>query len=495
MGRLFWKFFLSILLAQVAATVGIGGAYWLHDQARHRTEAAEIDTGMPAQFLLDAAAMTLKHSGVPALREMVQTMRRHTIYLIDQQGREVMGRTVPAELRANALAELKDGTPHAAVRSIVAPDGQRLLAFVPRFDVRAEGGMGVLGNGSQPGGMFGRPSRGDPFRDRMGPGMGPGPDGGPGAMRGPGGPGGPVIFGYRVGRLFPLIGATIASLLFAMLLAWYFSRPIRDLRSAFYAASTGDLAPRFAKERGRSDEFRDLGRDFDRMTGQLRNLIDGQRRLLHDVSHELRSPLARLQAAIGLAHQQPDKLAASLERIERESVRMDKLVGELLTLSRLEATQRVEQREPIDVREMVEQIADDARFESTSSGATIGVTAVDGLTVAGAPDLLWRAVENIVRNAIKHGGGSVDIDVACFGASVTIAVGDRGPGIHPDDLPSLFQPFFRCQPTDGARNSIDGHGLGLAIARRVIDAHDGTIRVVNRDGGGLAVTIILPLAG
>jgi two-component system OmpR family sensor kinase len=494
MGRLFWKFFLSILLAQVAATVGIGGAYWLHDQSRRRTEAAELDTGMPAQFLLDAAAMTLKHSGVPALREMVQTMRRHTIYLIDRNGREVLGRTVPAELRANALAELKDGTPHAAVRSIVAPDGQRLVAFVPRFDLRAEGGMGPPGDGGQPGGMFGRPSRGDPFRDRMGPGpgMGPGPDGGPGVMRGPGGP---VIFGYRVGRLFPLIGATIASLLFAMLLAWYFSRPIRDLRSAFYAASTGDLAPRFARERGRSDEFRDLGRDFDRMTGQLRNLIDGQRRLLHDVSHELRSPLARLQAAIGLAHQQPDKLAASLERIERESVRMDKLVGELLTLSRLEATQRVEQREPIDVGDMVGQIADDARFESTSSGAEIGVTSVDGLTVLGAPDLLWRAIENIVRNAIKHGGGAVDIDVACFGASVTIAVGDRGPGIHPDDLPSLFQPFFRCQPADGARNSVDGHGLGLAIARRVIDAHDGTIRVENRDGGGLAVTIILPLAG
>jgi signal transduction histidine kinase len=496
MGRLFWKFFLSILLAQVAATVGIGGAYWLHDQARHRTEAAEIDTGMPAQFLLDAAAMTLKHSGVPALREMVQTMRRHTIYLIDQQGREVLGRAVPAELRANAMAELKDGTPHAAVRSIVAPDGQRLLAFVPRFDIRAEGGMGLspLGNGGQPGGMFGRPLRGEPFRDRMGPGIGPGPDGDPGAIRGPGGPGGPVILGYRVGRLFPLIGATIASLLFAMLLAWYFSRPIRDLRSAFYAASKGDLAPRFAKERGRSDEFRDLGRDFDRMTEQLRNLIDGQRRLLHDVSHELRSPLARLQAAIGLAHQQPDKLAASLERIERESVRMDKLVGELLTLSRLEATQRVEQREPIDIGEMVEQIADDARFESTSSGAEIGVTAVDGITVKGAPDLLWRAVENIVRNAIKHGGGTVDIIVARAGDAVQIHVGDRGPGIHPDDLPSLFQPFFRCQPTDSAHNTVDGHGLGLAIARRVIDAHDGAIDVANRDGGGLVVTITLPLA-
>lgn len=471
MGRLFWKFFLSILLAQIAATVGIGGAFWLRDQARHRSEAAQLDTGMPAQFLLDAAGMTLKHGGVPALRDMVQTMRRHTVYLLDANGADLLGRTVPPGLRANALAQMKDDREHAAVRSLAAPDGQHYLAFVPRFDMRAE----------QRGGEDGPPGAGMP---------GPG---GPGdVMRGP--PGGPMVFGYRVGRVFPMIGATLASLLFAVLLAWYFSRPIRALRSAFYAASKGDLAPRFDKETGRSDEFRDLGRDFDRMTEQLRNLIDGQRRLLHDVSHELRSPLARLQAAIGLAHQQPDKLATSLERIERESVRMDKLVGELLTLSRLEATQRIAQREPIDIGEMVEQIADDARFESSNNGAVIDVLASDGMTVSGAPDLLWRAVENVVRNAIKHGGGVVDIHVACADGAVTIAVCDRGPGIHPADLPSLFQPFFRCQAPEGAQNSVDGHGLGLAIARRVVDAHDGNIRVANRDGGGLIVSITLPLA-
>jgi signal transduction histidine kinase len=428
--------------------------------------------------------MTLKHGGMPALREMVLTMRRHTIYLLDEKNQEMLGRTVPAELRANALAGLKEGSQRNAVRSIVGNDGQRYMAFVPRFDGRGET------NGAEPGQPgargFGGPPRGEAFGGAMG-GPGPGMDGGPDGMRGP------MVFGYRVGRIFPMIGATLASLLFAMLLAWYFSRPIRDLRNAFYAASKGDLAPRFAREQGRSDEFRDLGRDFDRMTEQLRNLIDGQRRLLHDVSHELRSPLARLQAAIGLAHQQPDKLATSLERIERESVRMDKLVGELLTLSRLEATQRVEQREPIDIGEMVEQIADDARFESANSGAEILVAAVDGLTVSGSPDLLWRAVENIVRNAIKHGGGMVAISVARMGQEVQIAVRDRGPGIHPGDLPSLFQPFFRCQAVDGAQNSVDGHGLGLAIARRVIDAHDGAIRVENRDGGGLSVTITLPL--
>jgi two-component system OmpR family sensor kinase len=476
-GRLFWKFFLSILLAQIAATVGIGGAFWLRDQARHRTEAAQLDTGMPAQFLLDAAGMTLKHGGVPALRDMVQTMRRHTVYLLDEKGAELLGRSVPAELRANAVAQLEERGERAAVRSLLAPDGQRYLAFVPRFDMRGDARNALP------------PGDGAPFGAGM-PGPGPGD-----AMRGP--PGGPMVFGYRVGRIFPMIGATLASLLFAVLLAWYFSRPIRALRNAFYAASTGDLAPRFDKET-RSDEFRDLGRDFDRMTEQLRNLIDGQRRLLHDVSHELRSPLARLQAAIGLAHQQPDKLAASLERIERESVRMDKLVGELLTLSRLEATQRIEGREPIDVGEMVEQIADDARFEAgnnaSNKGAVISVLASDGITVSGAPDLLWRAVENVVRNAIKHGGGSVGIDVVRQGGHVDIVVRDQGPGIHPDDLPSLFQPFFRCQAVDGAPGAVDGHGLGLAIARRVVDAHDGVIRVANRDGGGLAVTITLPVA-
>jgi two-component system OmpR family sensor kinase len=485
LGRLFWKFFLSILLAQVAATVGIGGAFWLRDQARHRTEAAELDTGMPAQFLLDAAGMTLKHGGVPAVREMIQSMRRHTVYLLDAHGAELLGRSVPAELRANAAAQLKEGAPHGAVRSLLAPDGQRYLAFVPRFDMRAESGMGPLV----------RPPGGDRFGGALNGPMG-GPMGGPpgpgDGMRGP--PGGPMVFGYRVGRIFPMIAATLASLLFAALLAWYFSRPIRALRSAFHAASTGDLAPRFDKKTAGSDEFRDLGRDFDRMTEQLRNLIDGQRRLLHDVSHELRSPLARLQAAIGLAHQQPDKLATSLERIERESVRMDKLVGELLTLSRLEATQRVEQREPIDIGEMVEQIADDARFESSNSGAAIAVAASDGIIVSGAPDLLWRAIENVVRNAIKHGGGRVEIAVVRTDTQVTIAVRDRGPGIHPDDLPSLFQPFFRCQAVDGSQGSVDGHGLGLAIARRVVDAHDGAIRVENRAGGGLAVTICLPRA-
>ena len=315
-------------------------------------------------------------------------------------------------------------------------------------------------------------------------------DGGPG----PGGPGGgwfglPPEFGRHVGHWLPIVAATLASLLFAALLAWYFSRPIRALQRAFDAAAAGDLAPKFAHAAPRliGDELAELGHDFDRMSAQLRALMDGQRRLLHDVSHELRSPLARLQAAIGLAHQQPDRLQASLERIERESVRMDRLVGELLTLSRLEAATTPPAAEPVDLVEMVDQIADDARFEA---GAVVDVDAPEPVTVCGAPDLLWSAVENIVRNAVKHGaGGPVNVCLHPDGDLVHIEVLDKGPGIAPEHLGDVFEPFFRSNP---AHNNVDGHGLGLAIAKRVVETHGGRISAANRAEGGLRVTITLP---
>jgi signal transduction histidine kinase len=316
-----------------------------------------------------------------------------------------------------------------------------------------------------------------------GPGAGPGGD----AHGGPGG-----WAGRRFWPWLPFVATTLASLVFAFLLAWYFSRPIRALRNAFEAAAAGDLAPKFAHSKAgvAGDELAELGPDFDRMVAQLRSLMEGQRRLLHDVSHELRSPLARLQAAIGLAHQQPDRLQASLERIEREGVRMDRLVGELLTLSRLEAATAPPQTETVDLVEMVDQIADDARFEA---GARIDVDAPVPLSVRGAPDLLWSAVENIVRNAVKHGGAGKPVDVHLGGddGGVHIDVLDHGPGIAAEHLGDIFEPFFRSNPT---QNNVDGHGLGLAIAKRVVETHGGRIAAANRPEGGLRVTITLPRA-
>jgi two-component system OmpR family sensor kinase len=473
MGRLFWKFFLCILLAQLAATIGVGAVFWLRDQARNQNTApAAIDAGPSAEFLIDSAAATLAHGGSAALRDLVAASTRHSVFVIDAAGQDMLGRAVTPEMHAQAEQALNDGprSHGQAVRMLTAPDGARYLVFVHSLHERGQGG---------------------PFGPRFG--GGPGGHGGPGAG-GRGGPPGAHFLPY-----ITMIGATLASLLFAVLLAWYFSRPIRALRTAFEAASAGDLAPRFgAAKRVRDDELNDLGRDFDRMTGQLRALIDGQRRLLHDVSHELRSPLARLQAAIGLAQQQPEKIDSSLERIERESVRMDKLVGELLTLSRLEvagaAAGTMPAREEVGLMELVEGIVADARFEAGQQGRHIDLVGAALVTLRCAPDLLWRAIENVVRNAIKYSpeGGTVSLNLEARIDKVTISVMDRGPGVAPQHLAAIFQPFFRSQ--EGG-HSLDGHGLGLAIAQRVIDAHAGTIAASNREGGGLCVVISLPLAG
>lgn len=497
-GRLFWKFFLSILLAQVAAAVGIGSVFWLREQARLSNTITLIETGPPAGFMLDSAAIALKYGGVPALREIVSQKGRHSVYAVFSNGRELLGREVTPSMREQARRELAADRPYRPVRQLKAPDGQQLLLFVPRMYRNAAGdtltAAQVAGPGTEgpPAGMN-APGPGEPRAGGMpGPG-GPDDRAGFGRGDGPRGPFGPFS---PMSRPIPMLAAIIVSLFFAALLAWYFSRPIRALRSAFEAASAGDLSPRFTDgDRLGGDELNDLGRDFDRMSGQLRALMDGQRRLLHDVSHELRSPLARLQAAIGLAHQQPDRIATSLERIERESVRMDKLVGELLTLSRLEANPDLPKNEPVDMQELVDGIALDARFEAGDDGPAIEVE-IEGepqATVRGAPDLLWRAVENVVRNAVKHGGagGRVDIRLVARGPLVHVDVLDRGPGIFEADLPTVFEPFFRSNP---GKNNVDGHGLGLAIAQRVVHAHGGSIVARNRDGGGLQVAIALPLA-
>ena len=471
MGRLFWKFFLCILLAQVAATIGVGGAFWLRDQARQRASPT-LDSGPPAAIALDAATATLRHGGLPALRDLVRDMRRPQLFVIDASRRELLGRHVPIELLREAERELDSGARASnqgdgwrGARRLTAPTGEQYIALASRQFGRTDGARA-----GEPG--------------PLAPAMEPGPR-------------------RRIGQTVVIAATVLASLLFAAVLAWYFSRPIRALRSAFEAAAAGDLSPRFGPGGRSGDELIDLGRDFDRMSGRLRALMDGQRNLLHDVSHELRSPLARMQAALGLAHQQPDKIGITLERIERESNRMDKLVGELLTLSRLEASPDVLRREPIDLVELLDGIVADARFEAGHTGMNgangaddamrIVFDADDNVGVSGDPDLLWSAIENVVRNAARHGapGGIVSVIVRPVDGVAQIDVLDRGPGIAEEDLPAIFQPFFR---SGASRTGVDGHGLGLAIAQRVVHAHGGEIVVRNRDGGGLQVTMTLPRA-
>jgi two-component system OmpR family sensor kinase len=283
------------------------------------------------------------------------------------------------------------------------------------------------------------------------------------------------------------------SLAFSVLLAWYLTRPIRNLRWAFDAAAAGKLETRVSPRMGRRrDEIADLGRDFDRMALQLQKLVSAQRRLLHDVSHELRSPLARLQAAIGLARQEPAKVEPSLERIEREASRLDHMVGEVLALARLESGTATRPKERVDLAYLAANIAEDARFEAEAAGRALRFHADGDAPVMGDADLLHRAVENVVRNAVKftREGTTVEVNVRTTKHSAVLTVTDEGPGITSAELAKIFDPFYRGE----AGNGTPGFGLGLAIAQRAIDAHGGTIRAANAAAGGLQVAIELPLA-
>jgi len=291
--------------------------------------------------------------------------------------------------------------------------------------------------------------------------------------------------------LMPILTGSAVSLLFAALLAWYFAKPIHSLRAAFESVAGGKLETRVDESmRHRNDELADLGSDFDRMANRLESLIEGQRRLLHDVSHELRSPLARLQAATGLLRQQPDRATEFIERIERDTGRMDMLVGELLTLARLDAGMAGQLDETVELPELLADIAEDARFEAEGKRCSIDVE-MNGPTIArGSRELLHRAIENVVRNAVRHSpdDGHVKISTHASDGRLLLTVVDAGPGVSEKELASIFEPFVRS----AREGSFSGYGLGLAITRRVIEAHGGSVSAVNRPEGGLVVTLELP---
>ncbi len=301
--------------------------------------------------------------------------------------------------------------------------------------------------------------------------------------------------GRREGQPWaPILTTLAASLATALALAWYVAKPIRSLRAAFDAVAGGDLNARVAPTIGsRHDELADLGRDFDRMADRLQESMNRQRRLLHDVSHEVRSPLARLQAAVGLLRLKHGAEEPAVNRIEEEIVRIDSLVGGILHLSRLETGELSGTAEDIDIQDLVREVVADANFEAQSMGRLVVWSDETAGVVSGRAAMLHGALENVLRNALKYAPGCIDITVETSVSDsrehYLVRVLDTGPGVPQHELADVFTPFFRS-----AESAVtDGHGLGLAIARRAIEAHGGTISASNRRGGGLAVVIALPL--
>ncbi|EHD23016.1 MULTISPECIES: ATP-binding protein [Brenneria] len=285
--------------------------------------------------------------------------------------------------------------------------------------------------------------------------------------------------------------AGLGGLLFSWLLAWHLVWPLNQLRGGFERVAQGDLAVRLLPAmRKRHDEISEVARDFDSMVERLEILVSTREQLLHDVSHELRSPLARLQLAIGLARQNAGNTESSLSRIEREAARMDKMIGELLALSR---TQNADvDEEYFDLLGLVTAVVNDARYEAQVPGVEILLQADDGIdhTVKGNAELMRRAIDNIVRNALRFSSRAQQVQVSLSGDEHewTIRVADQGPGVEKSKLSSIFDPFIRIKsPLSGK-----GYGLGLAIARRVVQAHGGHIEAENGAQGGLVICLLIP---
>lgn len=445
MGRLFWKIFLGFWLTLVLIALGVGLA--VHFYSQSRLEAiTDLAAGPRATFVVSATALALAQGGPESVQSLFRSwpgQRLPLVLIVDEEGRDIFDRPVPSVALERAREQLRGAQQMlSGVRRVLGHNGHEYVIFIPR----------------------------------------PGPEGLPQTPS------------HQMSFRFQLVAALIASLLFSAVLAWYLTRPVRHLQSAANRLARGELGTRVMPHIGRRrDEIADLGRDFDHMAAHLQALVSAQQRLLHDVSHELRSPLARLQVAVGLGRQQPDRLAGMLERIERETGRLDELVGELLTLSRLEAHVDSERDEPLDLSALLEEVVEDARFEAEADGRQVSLSLNGEAQIKGKPELLRRAFENVIRNAVRYTAPQtgVAVNAATQADRFVIRVCDRGPGVTPAALERIFEPFVRA---DGeATGGREGYGLGLAITKRAVMAHGGTVEASNREGGGLCIELCLPL--
>ncbi len=299
------------------------------------------------------------------------------------------------------------------------------------------------------------------------------------------------VLGWPGTQFSVLTSAIIAAAVTALLLARYLSSPIIKLQQASRALAAGALETRVgAPFDRRSDEVGTLARDFDAMAEKLQALITDKEALLRDISHELRSPLARMRVGLALAQRKANTEAErDLDRLEQDMEKLDDLVGQIMTLARLR-TQGAVQREPVDLGEIISEVVDNARYEHPS--ASIRFERTDIPQVLGNADELYSAIENVVRNALNHSleDASVDIEVRTQAGMVVITVTDRGPGVPEDALEKIFEPFYQADNSRDHQRA--GQGLGLSITASVLEHHAGRVSASNREGGGLAVRLELP---
>ncbi|EUB99957.1 integral membrane sensor signal transduction histidine kinase [Rhizobium sp. CF080] len=299
---------------------------------------------------------------------------------------------------------------------------------------------------------------------------------------------GSVLSDYFVQGL-PWFAAVVSSLGSAYWLVRQLLRPVEELRHGLSSLASGVFSYRIDRRSiRREDEISALADDFNVTANRLQELQDSQKRLFHDVSHELRSPLSRLQAATGVLRKNPARLDAMLSRMDTEIERLDLLVEEILTLARLSTSDRPLERQTIDILDLANDIVDDASFEAQARGVAVRLEGVETFIARVDGELIYRAIENVVRNAIKYtiDGSTVTLKAMTINSALHLCVSDRGPGVSQTELNLIFEPFLRL----AEQTSVPGHGLGLAITKRAIELHGGSVRAAINAHGGLDITLV-----
>ncbi len=433
-GRLFWKILLGFWLTFIIMTQALWVAFSLYGDRYEPPENAMARRAVTLQ--LTSAATQLREGGLPALNAMLKDW--------SDDDRRLLSVTPMAQ-------------PPAAEEPVF--EGRRRLKEVTAW-VKDSGGTGYLLSYDM------RALREEYSPNRR-----------------------PHVFNIPMPMLW--VGG-LAGLLFSTVLAWNLTRPMRKLRDGFDRVAQGDLSVRlFPAMRRRHDELSEVARDFDSMAERLELLVSAREQLLHDVSHELRSPLARLQLAIGLARQNAGNVENSLQRIEHEAGRLDKMIGELLALSRAESNSLPDE-EYFDLYGLVDAVVSDARYEAQIPGVEIVLQASSDVeyTVKGNAELMRRAVDIIVRNALRFSshGQRVTVVLTLIDQLFQIEVSDQGPGVEESKLSSIFDPFVRVKSSMSGK----GYGLGLAITRKVVLAHGGQVEARNGEQEGLVITLRIP---
>jgi signal transduction histidine kinase len=419
------------------------------------------------------AASAYESGGAEALEAYLRRVEHETgirMLLFDGGGRELTGRQVPEPVRDVVARVAQTGEPvfrdlrpgMLEVRPVSVNGGGRYVFVTP------------MHTGTPP----------------------PGGHHPPPPLHGPFG----IFEDSTSALLLRVLAAVLAAGALCYLLARYMVTPVVRLREVTRQVTRGDLSARVGPHLGRRrDELAAMGHDFDEMATRVETLVGAQARLLRDISHELRSPLARLSVALDLARKRAGAAAAGdLDRIEREAKRLNEMIGQLLTLSRWESDGNGARLETFDLAALVREVAADADFEAQGRGCTVVVEECEACEMRGTQALLRSAVENVVRNAVRYtnAGTAVRISLKCGAVEgvrreAVIAVRDEGEGVPDEALSDIFRPFYRID--DSRTRETGGTGLGLAITERSVRLHGGTVTAANRPGGGLLVELRLPL--